>query len=376
MSSNIKTVLIFIDWYYPAFKAGGPITSIVNLVKLLKDQYRFYIVTGDMDLGSDKKLTGISTNQWVGGKDGEKILYIKDAQLTKKMFNTIIEETNPNILFLNSLFSKNFSLQPLYYAKNSNLKITLSPRGMLHPQAVSQKSLKKRVFIALLKKSNAFKKVIFLATNKSEEQYIQNHGFKNQIAIVPNIPDLTHINSPSKTLFKPEIIIVSRIAEEKNSLFALETLHHLKTDVAVHWIGEGKSTSYTHLFNSKAKALPSNITFNHHGSLSKGQIHKYLNASSFFFLPTLGENFGHAIFEALSAGCPSVIGENTPFREIEKHKAGYIANLNSSKITSQILDKLIQEPQERLGKMSINAKLFAAKIGNIDQAMDAYQDIW
>ena len=29
-------VLVFIDWFYPAYKAGGPITSCLNLIDNLK----------------------------------------------------------------------------------------------------------------------------------------------------------------------------------------------------------------------------------------------------------------------------------------------------------------------------------------------------
>ena len=44
-------ILIFIDWFLPAYKAGGPIRSIANLVDNLHADFDFYIVTGDRDLG-------------------------------------------------------------------------------------------------------------------------------------------------------------------------------------------------------------------------------------------------------------------------------------------------------------------------------------
>ncbi len=42
-------VLVFIDWYKPYFKAGGPVRSMVNLVDHLADRIDFHIVTGDRD---------------------------------------------------------------------------------------------------------------------------------------------------------------------------------------------------------------------------------------------------------------------------------------------------------------------------------------
>jgi glycosyltransferase involved in cell wall biosynthesis len=42
-----------------------------------------------------------------------------------------------------------------------------------------------------------------------------------------------------------------------------------------------------------------------------------------FFLPTLGENFGHAIFEALSSGVPVLISDRTPWQNLASQSAGW-----------------------------------------------------
>ena len=42
-------VLVFIDWYKPYYKAGGPVRSMVNLVEHLSDRIDFHIVTSDRD---------------------------------------------------------------------------------------------------------------------------------------------------------------------------------------------------------------------------------------------------------------------------------------------------------------------------------------
>ena len=56
---NPKTkILIVIDWYRPAHKAGGPITSIENLLDLLGDEphLEFYVVCGVFDYGEQQPL--------------------------------------------------------------------------------------------------------------------------------------------------------------------------------------------------------------------------------------------------------------------------------------------------------------------------------
>ena len=64
MPNKIR-ILIFIDWFLPAYKAGGPIRSIANLVDHLNGDFDFYIITGDRDLGDVKPIKDIFLNSWI-----------------------------------------------------------------------------------------------------------------------------------------------------------------------------------------------------------------------------------------------------------------------------------------------------------------------
>ena len=63
LNLNKPVILIFIDWYLPAYKAGGPVRSIANLVENLKNDFIFKIVTGDRDLGDTKPFEQVTKNQ-------------------------------------------------------------------------------------------------------------------------------------------------------------------------------------------------------------------------------------------------------------------------------------------------------------------------
>ena len=56
-------VLVAIDWYLPAYRAGGPIRSVANLVAALGDDLDFRIVCGDRDLGA-ADLLPVEMDQW------------------------------------------------------------------------------------------------------------------------------------------------------------------------------------------------------------------------------------------------------------------------------------------------------------------------
>ena len=59
MSRKIK-ILIFIDWFLPAYKAGGPVRSVANMIDALQDIYDFFIVTKqkskDLEFAEIKRL--------------------------------------------------------------------------------------------------------------------------------------------------------------------------------------------------------------------------------------------------------------------------------------------------------------------------------
>ena len=45
MSQTKKKVLIFIDWFLPGIKAGGPINSVSAIVNQLSTEFNFYVLT-------------------------------------------------------------------------------------------------------------------------------------------------------------------------------------------------------------------------------------------------------------------------------------------------------------------------------------------
>ena len=49
-------MVIACDWFDPAFRAGGPVRSLFNLVDLLHSDYNFRIICGNQDYGSKEPL--------------------------------------------------------------------------------------------------------------------------------------------------------------------------------------------------------------------------------------------------------------------------------------------------------------------------------
>ena len=94
-------ILIIIEGFFPGKKYGGPPVSVDNFCSLMKE-HECFIVTTNHDLFDNVAYNDIHEG-W-NNRDNSKVLYLSDAEYTKKTFRTIIEEIEPDILYLQGLF--------------------------------------------------------------------------------------------------------------------------------------------------------------------------------------------------------------------------------------------------------------------------------
>src|SRR5437879_894414 len=169
-----RRILIFIDHYLPGFKFGGPTQTIANLVSHLSDRYEFLIFTYDRDLGDGQPYPQISREQWTQvGK--AKVFYTPDRSL-RKILRTI-KESSPELLYLNSFFSR-VSIRMLL-AKNARLlpdiPILLAPRGEFASGALVFKSRRKKAYIELVNRAKLLKSIAIQASTEYEKVDIETH---------------------------------------------------------------------------------------------------------------------------------------------------------------------------------------------------------
>jgi glycosyltransferase involved in cell wall biosynthesis len=106
-------------------------------------------------------------------------------------------------------------------------------------------------------------------------------------------------------------------------MFALRFLKQCTANV-IHYdlIGPVYDEAYWQECQSVVRELPSNIVVNYRGSIHSEMIPSELQSYDVMLLPTTGENFGHTILESFMAGCPVIISDRTPWKQLEKAMAG------------------------------------------------------
>jgi len=94
---------------------------------------------------------------------------------------------------------------------------------------------------------------------------------------------------------------------------------------------------------------------------SSSNVGRELAAAHLMFLPTRGENFGHAIIEALRSGCPVLISDQTPWRGLEDDRAGWILPLDEAERFRAVVQQVIDMPEADWAEWSAGARRFGER---------------
>jgi glycosyltransferase involved in cell wall biosynthesis len=328
MSSDKKRILVCIDWYEPGFKAGGPIRSVANMVNALKSHYEFYILTSAYDLGETEPYPGIELNQW-HDQNGVFVKYMDHRALTMSSVKGNVEEIAPDIIYLNSLFSKLFTIAPLMVANRRRIKVVLAPRGMLGQGALEIKKGKKKLFLTLARYSGFYRRVKWHASTVEEESEIKRvFGKRAHVFIAQNIP-IAQSKSMDEILDQKNtgtcrFIFLSRIAMKKNLDMAIVAAKKLHAKMPLYFdiYGNIEDQEYWDTFKDEIKDH-GNIKIEYKGVLNPSAIADVYMKADFMVLPTRHENYGHAIVEAWANGCPVIISKNTPWKNLNVQDLGW-----------------------------------------------------
>ena len=107
--------------------------------------------------------------------------------------------------------------------------------------------------------------------------------------------------------------------------------------------------------------LPENIVVGYEGEISNSEVPGALARADLLFLPTKGENFGHAIFEALSCGVPALLSDRTPWRALERQGAGWDLPLAEPRRFAQVIDTYARFDEADRARHRTSARLLAER---------------
>ena len=367
-------IFITIPWFLPAFRAGGPIQTIANLVKEFQEEIEYFIFCGDTDLNG-VELENITTGKWIPYNEHTRIWYSGPAKVSANMVKQV-EIINPDVLYIVGMFSWHFNTVPLLFCKAP--KKILSPRGMLHPGALSQKKWKKKIYLQIFKLLEYHYKVIFHATDEDEKNYINKYfGKVANILIAGNFPNkIPALPVSEKITGNLKLISIALISPMKNILLVLQSLEKVKASIQYSIYGPVKDEDYWENCLSQIKKLPENISIIIHKEIEPQRVTEVLSDAHVFILPSKSENFGHAIYEALSAGRPIITSKNTPWNQLQESGAGINVSIENDNELAEAIDFFALMNEETFSQWHLGAVAYAIKAINVEKIKLEYKKIF
>ena len=392
-------VLILLGAYLPGYKAGGPLRSIENLAAAIGGEFRFRVVTLDRDFGEKLPFPGIVANRWVRVGQAD-VMYLRSGPRGLLGMCALLRSVDRNtVLYLNSFCARPFSMLAMLmrWLKLCRPRcVVLAPRGEFSPGAMQFKRRRKLLYIRISRWLGLYENLIWHASSEFEAadilrqfpltEYVGVAGViagldasdgKRWTSEVALASDIAGVAPPGRRHSRPKrpgqlrVVFVSRVSRKKNLAGALRMLESVSGDVSFDIYGPAEDAKYWEECQGLIAALPANIRVRYCGEIEHEKIGGIFAEHELFLFPTLGENYGHVICEALAAGCPVLISDQTPWRNLEADGVGWDIPLGETGRFRSILQQCVDGDDEWYAALSTRAMSYAVKRTSDPEVIDA-----
>ena len=377
---NRVKILASNRFYLPGYQAGGPIISLANIVENLGDNAEFRIVTTDRDINDEVPYAGIDTRVWTPvGK--ALVYYISRRLLSARRLVSLIKESEADAIYLNSFFDTWFTKRILFARRLGRLgphRLILAPRGEFSPGALGLKSLQKKLYIRMLSALGMLRGIEWHASTEAEAREIEAvfgkhvRGYIHVATDLGALPDdaIAEEWQPRVEGTPLRICFLSRVSPMKNLLGAIRTIALMKAPARLTVYGPKEDLGYWKECQNAARDLPAHVGLEDGGILTRDEVHSTIARNDVFFLPTLGENYGHVIPEALSVGLPAIISDNTPWHGFAERGIGYSGALVEADFARE-LDRIAGLEAPALSAMRKRCRDYARSVLTDPEAVEA-----
>lgn len=365
-------VLILIGAFWPGHDSAGPNLSVKAMCRALGDEFDFLLVARDRPFGAAEPM--VDADRW-HDLGWAKIHYLTVGKRGAEGLAALLRDTPHDLLFVNGFFDREFTIPAMLarrLGKAPPTPVILSPRGEFSSGALGLKGARKSLYLAITRALGLAKSVTFHATSDEEAADVRAAFPRNPVAAITNIRPLFALPEYAPgNLFR--VAFLGRISPVKGLDVALEALALVKARVDFTIFGPISDPAHWARCEELIAALPDNVTAHRAGELANDDVAQAMAKQDLLLLPSRSENFGHAIFEALAAGTPVVIGDRTPWRGLEAAKAGFDIALPDAAAIAAAIDRLASLPASdyaawRTGARSTAERFVAASTARADMA--------
>ena len=376
-------VLVLTRFYTPAYRAGGPVRTLTNMAELLGEEFHFHVLTTNCDVGTRDPLP-VEPNRWHRVGKAE-VCYLSPDRCTLPGIGKAIRSIDYDILYANSYFCPLLTTYPLILRRFGRIPLRptiVAPRGTFARGATSVGSSLKHVkkwsyqrFANLLR---LYDDVLWQASSDFEAEDIRRMYSRGPVHVAPNLAaEITaEVSERRKEPGRASFVFLARVAPVKNLAFAIQTIGKLQGEVCFDLYGPKEDAAYWAACQEQMGRLPSNVRVEYHGAVGRNDVSRALSSSDFFYMPTLGENFGHSIVEAMAHGLPVIISDRTPWRNLEAGRVGWDLPLEAPEAFVCVLQRCVDMGAEEYGQFAAGAHRFAQSQVNSREIVEQNRELF
>lgn len=342
-------------------KYGGPTYSVpTQCIGVQKEGAEVSLVVYEASRPFEKKLK----------EAGVEVIHLPDPKgkfehswATKlKRYLSRSNSERPDVMHFHGIWMP-ANIRVASYGIKHHIPYVINPRGDLEITRINYnvlKKWKKRIAWRLYGKHIANNAACVIATSLQEHNSIRQLGCKAPIAIIPNGIDLATF--PQEVVHhhgeKKVVLFLSRVNPIKGIEFLIEAWSRLDANLRASWelhiVGNSDPVDYIKDLKKQVDKFGIGESVRFVGALNGTEKLRKYQDSNLFILPTLNENFGNVVAEAMMCECPVITTKNAPWSCLKEENCGWWIDLSVDNITLALREAmgLSDDARHELGKKS------------------------
>lgn len=257
------------------------------------------------------------------------------------------------------------NLYPAWSALRHGAVHVLSPRGMLAPAALRFSRRQKQIVWWLAQRRAVERATCLHATSRQECEELRALGHRNPVAIVPNGIDLPAAPDVATGKARRDhrsrtLLHLGRIHPKKGIDRLVEAWGRLEPrfkDWQLRIVGPSEGGHGESLAARAAALGLSRVTFEN--AVFGGAKDAAYQQADLFVLPTLNENFGIVVAEALANGTPVICSKGAPWAGLDEEGAGWWVDHGVDALEAA-LERAMAMPAVSLDEMGMKGRRWMA----------------